>query len=211
MSTPQRGPPPRCPFPATPTSPSPDWRRAARCPASNKINAAFADGPDGLIQTIQNTFGIPISHYIAINFFGVMDAVNALGGIAWTSPTRCGTTTARHRRLHNKSGLDIPASGCQVLNGSQAPGPVAVALLPVLRQRQWISDPTSDIGRIQRQNLIISAAINRAKSTYNPLRLNALFTSVVHDFSKDDGLSPGDLFATGRALPRLLRLSTPAP
>ncbi len=57
------------------------------------------------------------------------------------------------------------------------------------------SGPSSDIGRIQRQNLIISAALNKAKSTYNPSELNALLTSVVHDFSKDDGLSPTDLYS----------------
>ena len=54
--------------------------------SDNKINAAFAGGPDALIQTIQNTFGIPISHYIVINFFGLEDAVNALGGISMDFP-----------------------------------------------------------------------------------------------------------------------------
>ena len=54
--------------------------------SQNKINAAFAGGPDALIQTIQNTFGIPISHYIEISFFGLQDAVNALGGISMDFP-----------------------------------------------------------------------------------------------------------------------------
>ncbi len=37
--------------------------------------------------------------------------------------------------------------------------------------------------------------LNKAKSTYNPLRLNSLLDSVVHDFSKDNGLTEGDLFS----------------
>ena len=37
--------------------------------------------------------------------------------------------------------------------------------------------------------------MDKAKATYNPLRLNSLLTSVVHDFSKDNGLTAGDLFA----------------
>ena len=37
--------------------------------------------------------------------------------------------------------------------------------------------------------------MDKAKSTYNPLRLNSLLSSVVHDFSKDNGLTAGDLFA----------------
>ena len=159
---------------------------------SNKINAAFSDGPDGLIKTIQNTFGIPISHYIEISFFGVMDAVNALGGISMDFPY----PVRDHNSATgvNESGLDITRSGCQVLNGSQALSLSRSRYFQYYANGQWIQDPTSDIGRIQRQNMIISAAINQAKSTYNPLRLNALLTSVVHDFSKDDGLTPGDLF-----------------
>jgi LCP family protein required for cell wall assembly len=162
---------------------------------NNKINAAFGSGPDALIQTIESTFGIPISHYIVINFFGLQDAVNALGGISldFKYPVRdrdCSTGVC-----YNNSGLDIPTAGCQVLNGQQA--------LALSRSRyyqyddngEWISDPTSDIGRIQRQNLIIDAALDKAKSTYNPLRLNSLLTSVVHDFSKDNALSANDLFS----------------
>ncbi|MGH9081258.1 MAG: LCP family protein [Acidimicrobiales bacterium] len=160
--------------------------------SSNKINAAFANGPDALIQTIQNTFGIPISHYIEISFFGLQDAINALGGISMDFPY-----PVRDRNLDtgvNESGLDISQTGCQLLNGSQALSLSRSRYFEYYADGQWSQDPSSDIGRIQRQNLIISAAIDKAKSTYNPLRLNALLTSVVHDFSKDDGLTPGDLF-----------------
>jgi polyisoprenyl-teichoic acid--peptidoglycan teichoic acid transferase len=161
----------------------------------NKINSAFGAGPDALVQTIENTFGIPINHYIVINFFGLEDAVNALGGISMNFPYPVRDQDCSTGTCYNNSGLDIPTAGCQVLNGEQA--------LALSRSRyyqyevdgQWISDPTSDIGRIERQNLIIEAALDKAKSTYNPLRLNALFTSVVHDFSKDNGLTAGDLFS----------------
>ena len=86
----------------------------------NKINAAFAGGPDALVKTIENTFGIPISHYIVINFFGVMDAVNALGGISLDFPYPARDRDCSTGTCYNNSGLDIPTAGCQVLNGSQA-------------------------------------------------------------------------------------------
>jgi LCP family protein required for cell wall assembly len=163
--------------------------------SENKINAAFGAGPDALIQTIESTFGIPISHYIVISFFGLQDAVNALGGISMNFPYPVRDRDCSTGVCYNNSGLNIPTAGCQVLNGQQA--------LALSRSRyyqyddngQWISDPTSDIGRIERQNLIIDAALDKAKSTYNPFRLNTLLTSVVHDFSKDDGLSANDLFS----------------
>ena len=161
----------------------------------NKINAAFASGPDALIQTIQNTFGIPISHYIVINFFGLQDAVNALGGISMDFPYPVRDQDCSTGVCYNNSGLNIPTAGCQVLNGAQALALSRSRYFQYLDDGQWISDPTSDIGRIERQNLIISAALDKAKSTYNPFRLNTLLTSVVHDFSKDNGLTANDLFA----------------
>ncbi len=163
--------------------------------AQNKINAAFSNGPDALVQTIENTFGIPISHYIVINFFGVEDAVNALGGISMDFPYPVRDQDCSTGTCYNNSGLDIPTTGCQVLNGSQALALSRSRYFEYEVDGSWRSDPTSDIGRIERQNLIIEAAIDKAKSTYNPLSLNALLSSVVHDFSKDNGLSAADLFS----------------
>ncbi len=161
----------------------------------NKINAAFSAGPDALIKTIQNSFGIPISHFIVINFFGLQDAVNALGGVSMDFPYPVRDRDCSTGVCYNNSGLDIPTAGCQVLNGQQALSLSRSRYFQYYADGEWNSDPTSDIGRIQRQNLIISAALNKAKSTYNPLRLNSLLTSVVHDFSKDNALSANDLFA----------------
>jgi LCP family protein required for cell wall assembly len=161
----------------------------------NKINAAFGSGPDALIQTIENTFGIPINHYIVINFFGLQDAVNALGGVSMDFPYPVRDRDCSTGVCYNNSGLDIPTAGCQVLDGEQALALSRSRYFQYYADGEWNSDPTSDIGRIQRQNLIISAALDRAKSTINPLRLNTLLTSVVHDFSKDDGLTAGDLFS----------------
>jgi len=161
----------------------------------NKINASFSGGPDALIKTIQNTFGIPISHYIEISFFGLQDAVNALGGVSMDFPYPVRDQDCSTGVCYNNSGLAIPTAGCQVLDGAQALALSRSRYFQYYANGQWNSDPTSDIGRIERQNLIISAALNKAKSTYNPFRLNTLLTSVVHDFSKDNGLTANDLFA----------------
>lgn len=166
--------------------------------SQNKINAAFATGPDALIQTIESTFGIPISHYMVINFFGLEDAVNALGGITMDFPYPVrdhDCSIIVNGTCSNNAGLNIPTAGCQVLNGQQALALSRSRYFQYYADGQWNSDPTSDIGRITRQNLIISAALDKAKSTYNPFRLNTLMSSVVHDFSKDNGLTVSDLFS----------------
>jgi LCP family protein required for cell wall assembly len=161
----------------------------------NKINAAFSNGPDAVVQTIENTFGIPISHYIVISFFGVQDAVNALGGISLDFPYPARDMDCSSGTCYNNSGLDIPTAGCQVLDGDQALSLSRSRYYQYYTDGYWHSDPTSDIGRIERQNLVISAALNKAKSTYNPLELNSLLSSVVHDFSKDNGLTATDLLS----------------
>ena len=159
----------------------------------NKINAAFSAGPDAVVKTIENTFGIPISHYIVIDFFGVEDAVNALGGISLDFPYPVRDQDCSTGTCYNNSGLDIPTAGCQVLNGSMALSLTRSRYYQYYTDGYWHSDPTSDIGRIERQNLVIEAVLDQAKSTYNPLRLNSLLSSVVHDFYKDDSLSISDM------------------
>ena len=47
-----------------------------------KFNAAyFYGGPSGTIEAATNLTGIPIDHYAEINFEGLVDLINAIGGI----------------------------------------------------------------------------------------------------------------------------------
>ena len=46
-----------------------------------KINAAFSEGADRLVQTIQNALGIPIHHYIEVDFDGFARLVDTFGGV----------------------------------------------------------------------------------------------------------------------------------
>jgi anionic cell wall polymer biosynthesis LytR-Cps2A-Psr (LCP) family protein len=91
---------------------------------------------------------------------------------------------------NNNSGLVITHTGCQTLNGNMA---LALARSRFYqyetRPGVWYFDGTGDLGRIQRQNAIIEAVINKAKSSYNPLRVNAFLSSIVHDITKDDAMS----------------------
>jgi LCP family protein required for cell wall assembly len=152
----------------------------------NKITAAFDAGINPLVQTIENTFGIPISHFVAINFSGLTNVVNSVGGINldFRYPVR------DNYDGRNMAGLFIPRAGCQTLNGTMA--------LALARSRfyqyevssgVWKSDPTGDLGRIQRQDAIIEAVINKAKSSFNPLTINSFLGSLVHDVTIDDGMS----------------------
>src|SRR5919112_5584341 len=48
----------------------------------DKINAAYASGgPDLTVETLENLTGVPVDDYVVVNFGGVKDIVDAMGGI----------------------------------------------------------------------------------------------------------------------------------
>ena len=81
----------------------------------NRINAAFNNGPDLLIQTIEQDLHIPVNHYVSVNFDGFQGMVDALGGITMNFPTEV---------KDSYSGLDVSQTGCQLV-----PGPTALELV----------------------------------------------------------------------------------
>ena len=114
-----------------------------------KLNAAYAwGGAPLLIQTIETNTGIRIDGYLEVGFLGVVEAVDAVGGIEV-----CPEKAISDRDAH----LELPA-GCQNINGKTALGYV--------RMRK--SDQTGDIGRMMRQREVIGKV---AKKALNPLTL----------------------------------------
>ena len=58
------------------------WRSALWAGSAPRCDAAFADGgPKLLINTITQLTGLPIQHFLQIDFTGFKGMVNALGGV----------------------------------------------------------------------------------------------------------------------------------
>lgn len=159
----------------------------------NRINTAFNEGPVPLVQTIENTFGIPISHFVVVDFIGLINAVQSVGGINlhFNYPVR------DNDNGNNNSGLNVTTTGCITLSGNQT---LALARTRYFEYDDaaaggWTYDPSSDLGRIERQNLIIEALIAKVESTYNPLSLKSFLDSVVHDIAVDRNLGLGELYS----------------
>ncbi|HET6809809.1 MAG TPA: LCP family protein [Acidimicrobiales bacterium] len=158
---------------------------------SNRINEAFDHGPSQLVQTIQADLGIPVQHYVEVNFAGFQGAVDALGGVRMSFPF-----PARDAY----SGLEITTTGCQTLNGAQG---LAVARARHYRYYEngyWHYDGSSDLGRIARQHVFLRAVAKAAVSRglTNPLTANAFLGQAVNDFVIDDAMSMGDLVGLAR-------------
>ena len=53
---------------------------------ANKIDAALLQGPTQLVAAIEDDFGIPIQHFVELNFDSFAGVVTALGGITMYFP-----------------------------------------------------------------------------------------------------------------------------
>ena len=126
---------------------------------SAKINSAFNHGPGQLVQTIQHSFGIPIHHYLLVNFDGFREVVDALGGVALSFPRPVRDSNDGH----NESGLNVPRTGCQRLGGNQA---LALARSRYFQYQdkagRWHTDPGTDLGRIRRQQTMLRSLAAKA-------------------------------------------------
>jgi LCP family protein required for cell wall assembly len=160
-----------------------------------KINAAFNHGPQTVIDTIEQNFGVPINHYLEVDFDGFRNVVNAVGSVPLFFPT-----IARDLM----TGLDVTTPGCAQFDGERS--------LQYVRSRhyeyrtsptsRWRSDPTADLGRIRRQQYFIrslaQAAIRRGLN--NPLRITGIVHSALRSLTADQGLDARSLIRLANAL-----------
>ncbi len=83
----------------------------------NKINSAAARGTNCTIKTIENYIGINIDYYVKINFTGLVDLVDTLGGIEVDVPYALCEQDSKRRFGANMVYIE---QGFQTLNGEQA-------------------------------------------------------------------------------------------
>ena len=161
---------------------------------SAKINDAFNSGPSQLIQTITDNFGITINHYAAVDFTGLMNLTDAVGGVCmnFPYPVRDGSPPPGYG---NESGLNIPTAGRHVLDGNSALAFVRSRYYRYYENGYWHAEGTGDIGRIIRQHEFLRALAGKAvhDAKHNPFTANALINHVVNDLTVDSGLSSGDI------------------
>jgi anionic cell wall polymer biosynthesis LytR-Cps2A-Psr (LCP) family protein len=126
-----------------------------------------------------------------------MDMVNALHGINMNLPypVRDYGDCNANGVDENCTGLNIATTGCQTLSGTEALALSRSRHFEYFKDGEWMSDLSSDIGRIERQNLIIEAVIDKAKSTYNPLSVASFISSLAHDVTLDNKLGPSTLIS----------------
>jgi LCP family protein required for cell wall assembly len=156
----------------------------------SKINAALSAGRESLIATIQDNFGIPINHYMEVDFRGFKDMVDAIDGVP----------IYFNRGLRDEhTGLFIGHPGCITLQDEQALDYVRSRHLDYYEDGEWHDDGSSDLGRISRQQDFIRRVIQRSidKGVRNPVTMNALINAGVGSVTLDDTITVDDLIQLG--------------
>jgi LCP family protein required for cell wall assembly len=137
-----------------------------------KITNAFSvGGPQCTVRAVQQLTGLKIDRVIIIDFAGFKSMVDALGGIDIDA---CRTI------VDDQLGTVIAQPGEQHIDGLQA--------LALVRARKVHGDPTGDIGRIHRQQMVLSTILRQVTSAgvlLNPGRLDSLLQAFVHNVWTD--------------------------
>jgi LCP family protein required for cell wall assembly len=129
---------------------------------SQKINAAYNGGPSRLVQTVQQSLGVPVHQYLEVDFVSFAKLVDALGGI---------TIDFEHPAFDRNSGLDVQQAGPVELDGPQALAFVRSRHYVEVIDGQEVPDATGDLGRVQRQQQFLKAVFSELGSVKNPLTL----------------------------------------
>ncbi|MGY1987068.1 LCP family protein [Blastococcus sp. SYSU DS0669] len=141
----------------------------------NKINASYAfGGPSLLVQTVEQLTQVRIDHYVAIDFEGLIQVTDDLGGVdvVVAETTQNGPYTFE--------------AGMNHLNGDQARW--------YLGQRYGL--PGGDFDRVKRQQQYLRAMFDKLFSSEtftSPPKLDAAMLAITSAVSVDDTLSNADL------------------
>jgi len=133
----------------------------------DKLNAAFAYGGPGLaVETLEGFLGLPVDGYVVLDFEGVEEIVDALGGV--TVEVDAPIETEQDGEY-----FSIPA-GTQRLDGREA-----------LAYARFRGDPSADIGRIARQQRLLGALADEMTSPRNLPRLPQTLLAVRRNTETD--------------------------
>lgn len=150
----------------------------------DKINAAFRlGGPRLAVRTVRRFTGLPVHHYVEVDFVGFRRIVDALGGVE---------VCVDRPMFDRLAELSLPEAGCYDFDGDTA--------LAFARARNVEGDLIPDFARIARQQQLIRSVVNTIFSVGSVWRLPGLVTAAASNVTTDEDVSVTDLIDLGREL-----------
>ncbi len=142
-------------------------------------------GPRCVVTAVQALTGLGITRMIGIDFVGFQAMVNALGGV---------TVNICRPVVDTEIGTVVPKAGIQTIFGFQA--------LNLVRARHVIGDNASDLSRIRRQQVVLSAILRQVSSAgtlLNPSKLDRFLQAFTTN-TFTDNVSVADLVTLAGSL-----------
>jgi len=131
---------------------------------TEKINAAFARGGPLLARSmVGNYLDIPIEFYATMDFRGLVELVDAVGGVTVDSDLEF----TENNYMDRGNPIQIE-EGVQTLNGAEALG--------YARMRK--QDPRGDFGRQERQQEVIIEVLDELASFETVTNLNSILSAI---------------------------------
>ena len=173
------------------------WVTQAGSTRQGRINTNFdKKNPNRLIRTIKENFGISVDHYVNIDFCAFKEVIDAVGGVRVPFANK-----ARDKRTGFKV---LKTDVCFTFEGDHA--------LAYMRSRhyqwydpalqKWRTDPSSDWGRIARQQDFIRRLVKKAldKARTNPRVATGILNAALKNVITDDRLNALTVLQLGQAM-----------
>lgn len=143
---------------------------------TSKINAAtFYGGPALMVDTVEEFLGVPVNHYMDIDFDGFIKVVDSLGGVWINVDQQIDDKKASSHGSFTASHID---AGYQLLDGDHA--------LTFVRSRDF---PDADFTRMKHQQQFFKALADQATKFDKVLKIPGMVRDVAQFMSTDMNIS----------------------
>jgi LCP family protein required for cell wall assembly len=154
----------------------------------HRLGLALVDGPQAMVDSLCRDLGVGVDHVAILDFRGLIDLVDATGGVS---------VTTREPLRDNKSGLRLPRAGTQVLDGAQALAWVRSRQPEALRDGRWVPVTDADRTRTAHAVEVIGQA---ADGLADPLAAQRAAWSVAPRVRRDADLGVVEMASLARHL-----------
>ncbi|HEM3300922.1 TPA: LCP family protein [Streptococcus suis] len=145
-----------------------------------KLNHSYSYGQAPMaIATIEKMMDINIDRYIEINMDGLVELVDAVGGIEVNNTLGFPISISEHEPAYTS----IVQPGKQLVNGDQA----------LVYARMRYDDPEGDIGRQRRQREVITAIIQKLLQLDGFTQYKKILTAISNNMRTNIEISPATI------------------
>lgn len=145
-----------------------------------KLNHSYSYGQAPMaIATIEKMMDINIDRYIEINMDGLVELVDAVGGIEVNNTLGFPISISEHEPAYTS----VVQPGKQLVNGNQA----------LVYARMRYDDPEGDIGRQRRQREVITAIIKKLLQLDGFTQYKKILTAISNNMRTNIEISPATI------------------